>query len=296
MTSVGDAWRETESAFRRARLHYGHGTATARDEAAWLVCSVANIDFDNLSSALDHALAPPTLSRLRRIARLRIEKREPLAYLLSEAWLRGRRFYVDRRVIVPRSFIAELLPDGLAAWMRRTKPRRVLDLCTGSGCLAILAALTWPAAHIDAVDVSAGALAVAGRNVDTYQLRRRVRLCNSDLFGAVAGERYDVILSNPPYVNAPSMRRLPTEYQREPRLALAGGQDGLALVHRILAEAARHLTRDGMLVLEIGHNRALLERKYPSVPFTWLQTSGGDRFVFLLQREDLLPLALEARR
>jgi ribosomal protein L3 glutamine methyltransferase len=291
VTTLGDAWRETEAAFRRARLHYGHGTHNARDEAAWLVCSVARVPFDELAGSLGRALPPPVLRRIRALAARRIDEREPLAYLLNEAWLGPHRFHVDRRVIVPRSFIAELLPDGLTPWLPRRGVRRALDLCTGSGCLAILAALAWPAARVDAVDLSAGALAVAKRNVADYRLGARLRLVRSDLFAGLRDERYDAILSNPPYVDAPSMKRLPKEYRWEPALALAGGRDGLALVDRMLAEASRHLTPNGVLVVEIGHNRAALERKYPRMPFTWLETSAGDGFVFLVRRGDLKSVA-----
>jgi len=287
VTTVGQLWRETESAFRKARLHFGHGTHNAGDEAAWLVCSAGGIGFDELSSALDQPLPAPKVRRIRALAERRIRDREPLAYLLNEAWLGPHRFHVDRRVIVPRSFIAELLPDGLDAWLPRGGVRRALDLCTGSGCLAILASLAWPGAKVDAVDISSGALAVAKRNVADYRLSRRVRALHSDLFAGLGQTRYDVILSNPPYVDAPSMRRLPDEYRREPELALAGGRDGLALVHRILAEARSHLTPRGVLVVEIGHNRAVLERAYPRLPFVWLETSAGDRFVFLLRGVDL---------
>jgi ribosomal protein L3 glutamine methyltransferase len=287
VTTLGEAWRETEAAFRRARLHYGHGTHNPRDEAAWLVCSVARVPFDELAGALDRALPSPAARRIRALAARRVDEREPLAYLLNEAWLGPHRFHVDRRVIVPRSFIAELLPDGLAPWLPRRGVRRALDLCTGSGCLAILAALAWPAARVDAVDLSAGALAVAKRNVADYRLGARLRLVRSDLFAGLRDERYDVILSNPPYVDAPSMKRLPKEYRWEPALALAGGRDGLDLVDRILREAPARLTPKGVLVVEIGHNRAALERKYPQVPFTWLATSAGDGFVFLVRRGDL---------
>jgi ribosomal protein L3 glutamine methyltransferase len=292
VTTVGDLWHETEAAFRKARLHYGHGTHNARDEAAWLVCSAGRVAFDELSDALDRTVPAPTARRIRGLAERRIRDREPLAYLLNEAWLGAHRFRVDRRVIVPRSFIAELLPDGFAPWLPRSGVRRVLDLCTGSGCLAILAALAWPDAKVDAADLSAAALAVAARNVGDYRLRRRVRLVRSDLFAGLGEARYDVILSNPPYVDAASMRRLPPEYRREPELALAGGRDGLALVDRMLVEAAGRLTANGVLVVEIGHNRAELERKYPRVPFTWMATSAGDEFVFLVTRRQLRTAAL----
>lgn len=287
MTTVAEAWRETETAFRRARLTYGHGTHNARDESAWLVCHAGRIRFDDLPQRLDAAIAPRDLRRIRALAAKRVATREPLAYLLREAWLGPHRFYVDRRVIVPRSFIAELVPGALRPWFAKRPPRRVLDLCTGSGCLAIVAAHAYPRAHVDAVDVSAAALAVAARNVGTHRLRERVRLIRSDLFSALPGERYDLLVSNPPYVNRASMRALPPEYRHEPVLALAGGRDGLDLVRPLLARAPDHLEERGVLVVEIGHNRAALERAFPRVPFTWLDTSGGDRHVFLLRRSDL---------
>jgi ribosomal protein L3 glutamine methyltransferase len=291
VTTVGEAWRETEAAFRKARLHYGHGTHNARDEAAWLVCSAGRVPFDGLAQSLGQALPAAALRRIRAIAERRVADREPLAYLLNEAWLGAHRFYVDRRVIVPRSFIAELLPHGLDAWLPRTGVRRVLDLCTGSGCLAVLAACAWPQARVDGVDVSAGALAVARRNVSAYRLGARVRLVQSDLFERLDPTRYDLILSNPPYVDAPAMRRLPAEYRHEPALALAGGKDGLDLVQRILVEAPARLTPRGVLVVEIGHNRDALERRYPDVPFVWLNTAAGDQFVFLIGRDGLAQIA-----
>lgn len=295
MITVGAAWQEVEAAFGRARLHYGHGTANARDEAAWLVCSAGRVGFDELPQALDRALPAPAIRRIRALAARRIAEREPLAYLLREAWLGPHRFHVDRRVIVPRSYIAELLPGGLSPWLGRRRVRRVLDLCTGSGCLAILAALAWPDAKVDAVDVSAAALAVARRNVADYRLARRVRLVRSDLDHALADARYDLILCNPPYVDAAAMRRLPQEYRREPSLALAGGRDGLDLVHRIVDAARSRLEPRGVLVMEIGHNRAALERRWPAVPWVWLPTRAGDRFVCLLERNAAPAAAARSR-
>jgi ribosomal protein L3 glutamine methyltransferase len=217
-----------------------------------------------------------------------MRERRPAAYLTREAWLGEFRFYVDERAIVPRSFIAELLRDALAPWIRDAqRVRSVLDLCTGSGCLAVLAAHFFAKARVDAVDLSAAALQVARRNVKDYKLTKRVRLVKSDLFGGLAGKRYDLIVSNPPYVKAESMRALPREYRCEPRLALAGGRDGLDLVRRMLAQAAAHLNPSGLLVVEIGHNRRTLEKAYPRLPFIWLDTSAGEDYVFMLQREDL---------
>ena len=212
--------------------------------------------------------------------------RKPLAYLIHEAWLGDQRFYVDERVVVPRSFIAELLRGRLSPWISRPV-RRALDLCTGSGCLAILLALTFPKATIDATDISSAALAVARKNVKAYRLSRRVRLTQADLFSRLEGRQYDLIVSNPPYVSAAAMRKLPPEYCREPRIALAGGTDGLAFVRRILTGAAEHLRPGGLLVVEVGHNRRRVERAFPHIPFIWPETSAGDDCVFLVYRDDL---------
>ena len=212
----------------------------------------------------------------------------PRAYLTHEAWLGDLRFYVDERVIVPRSFIAELLREQLQPWVE--DPEAIasgLDMCTGSGCLAILMALTFPNAQIDAVDISTDALDVARRNVADYGLEDQLSLIQSDLFTALEGRRYDLIVSNPPYVNAPSMQTLPEEYRREPVGALASGEDGLEHVRTILREAPKHLNKGGLLVVEIGHNRDALEEAFPELPFTWLETSAGDEHVFLLTREQM---------
>jgi ribosomal protein L3 glutamine methyltransferase len=241
-----------------------------------------------LDAVLDRQLRATEVGAVRNIMRRRVRERTPAAYLTREAWLGEFRFYVDERTIVPRSFIAELLREGLAPWVADARRvRSVLDLCTGSGCLAVLAAHAFPKARVDAADLSAAALQVARRNVKDYTLGKRVRLVQTDLFDRLAARRYDLILSNPPYVNAAAMRTLPREYRREPRLALAGGRDGLALVRRMLAQASAHLHPHGLLVVEIGHNRAALEQAYPRLPFTWLETSAGEDYVFLLHREDL---------
>jgi len=287
-STVRDQWRRITRRFAAARLAFGHGTGSARDEAAWLVCSVLGIAFEELGAALGRSVDGALVRRIESLADRRIESRRPLAYLLNEAWLDGHRFYVDERVIVPRSHIAELLSDGLSPWIASPSAiARVLDLCTGSGCLAILASLAFPDAMIDAADVSPQALAVARMNAESYRLGERLRLVQSDLFAALGGRRYDLIVSNPPYVNAESMRRLPEEYRHEPGLALAGGADGLDIVRRILDEAAEHLTDRGVLVVEVGANRARLEAAYPRLPFTWLATAAADDGVFLLHRSDL---------
>jgi ribosomal protein L3 glutamine methyltransferase len=212
----------------------------------------------------------------------------PTAYLLREAWLGDFKFYVDERVIVPRSFIAELLRDQLAPWVESPEEvTAVADICTGSGCLAILAAHAFPNADVDAVDISDAALAVARKNVADYGVEQHVELLQSDMLSALAGRQYDVILSNPPYVDAPSMDVLPQEYRNEPDLALASGEDGLDHTHTLIAHAAEHLHPGGLLIVEIGHNRDVLEATYPQLPFTWLEVSDGDQYVFLLTREQL---------
>lgn len=286
-TTVGEWLRAIEQRFARNRLCYGHGTHNAREEAAWLACHVLRIPFDRLGDALDRTVTAPRARRLVALADRRIRTREPLAYVLREAWLQHRRFYVDRRVIVPRSHIAELLSHGLSAWLPRDGPRRVLDLCTGSGCLAILAALAFPDARVDASDVSTAALAVARRNVAAHRLARRVRLVRSDLFAALGGPRYDLILCNPPYVPDAEMRRLPAEYRHEPRLALASGRDGLDFVRRLVEQAADHLPERGLLVVEVGNGRAAVERAFPRLEVTWLEAAGGPDFVFAVTREAL---------
>lgn len=285
--TVGDWWREVTRRFQRARLVFGHGTSNASDEAAWLLCHALRLTFDAFESALQRPVDAAAARRVETLVARRIATREPLAYLLREAWLQGQRFYVDRRTIVPRSHIAELLQSGLAPWMGRRSPRRILDLCTGSGCLAILAARAFPRARVDASDISAAALAVARRNVASYRLGRRVRVVQSDLFAALGTTRYDLILCNPPYVPRRDMRRLPSEYRYEPALALASGHDGLDFVTRLLATAHDRLTDEGVLVVEVGEGRRVVERAFPRMRLTWLTTAGGTGLVFLATAADL---------
>ena len=273
--------RQTALRFSRARLHYGHGTHSAREEAAWLASSV-------LGSPLDpeENLTRTQTRQIETLVRRRIRDRIPLAYLLREAWLGEHSFYVDRRAIVPRSYISELLRDRLRPWLTR-EPGRALDLCTGSGCLAVLLALTFERATVDATDISSAALEVCKINIKKYQLGRQVKAIRSDLFQPLGNSRYDLIVGNPPYVTARSMCKLPKEYRHEPALALAGGKDGLAVVHRILVEARDYLAPEGLLVCEIGGNRRALERAYPDLAFTWPETSEGSGCVFILEREQL---------
>jgi len=265
-------------------LSFGHGTHNARDEAAWLLAHVLRISHEELARSPSSELTAQEQRKALRLIDARVRSRTPLAYLIREAWLGDHRFYVDERVVVPRSFIAELLRDRLRPWISGPV-NRALDLCTGSGCLAILLALTFRRATVDGTDISSAALTVARRNVKTYRLGRRVRLAKADLFPGP--KRYDLIVANPPYVAAAAMRKLPPEYRREPRLALAGGPDGLTFVRRILRDAAEFLRPGGWLVVEAGHNRRGVERAFPNIPFIWPETSAGDDCVFLLSREDL---------
>lgn len=264
--------------FTRAKLHYGHGTHNAREEAAWLISS-------QLGYLLDEEIAPKLQKRIEALAARRIRERVPLAYLLNETWLGEHAFYVDRRTIVPRSFIAELVRERFSPWLRG-EPRRVLDLCTGSGCLAVLLALEFPKAKLDAADLSAGALAVARKNVARFGLGKRIKLVRSDLFEALGRRKYDLIVSNPPYVTARSMAKLPQEYRHEPALALAAGADGMDLVRRILADAKARLNPGGLLVCEVGGGRKAVERAFPGLEFAWPELTDPDS-VFVLEREQL---------
>ena len=272
--------------FENAGLSYGHGTANALDEAAWLVLHSLGHPLDQLNPHLDEPLTDAQYRAAKSLLDLRVRSRKPAAYLTHEAWLGKHKFYVDERVIVPRSFIAELLPHS--GWVPVSAGMTILDLCTGSGCLAILAALEWPQAKVDAADLSGDALAVARKNVADYKLARRVRLVKSDLFSGLPGRKYDLIVSNPPYVKASSMRKLPDEYRKEPGMALASGVDGLEHTRRILAKAKEHLNPGGQLVVEIGHNRAALERAFPKLQFRWPKASAGAGYVFALAREGLV--------
>jgi ribosomal protein L3 glutamine methyltransferase len=288
LVTVRDWLRFAVSRFNEAGLCFGHGSDNAFDEAAYLILRTLHLPLDRLEPFLDASLTHGEAEQVQAVIERRVNERIPAAYLTHEAWLGGRRFYVDARVIVPRSFIAELLHERLAPWLDDPEGvGRVLDLCTGSGCLAILAALAFPRADVDAAELSRDALDVAAKNVADYGLDDRIALIQSDLFAALQGRTYDVILSNPPYVNAESVASLPPEYRAEPALALGSGDDGLNATRTILAQARAHLNPGGLLVVEIGHNRDALEAAYPALPFTWLDTEAGDQFVFMLRREEL---------
>jgi ribosomal protein L3 glutamine methyltransferase len=273
--------------FRAARLVFGHGTRNARDEAAYLALHALNLPPDAAAGAFDRPVSPREARRVLTLFQRRIRSRKPAAYLTSEAWLGDFRFHVDERVVVPRSHIAGLLRKNLAPWIPdRRAIKSALDLCTGSGCLAVLLADSFRGARIDATDTSSAALAVARINVGKYRLSGRIRLIKSDLFAALGSKRYDLIVSNPPYVTTAAMRRLPREYRQEPGIALAGGRDGLDLVRRILLQAPAHLNPGGMLVVEVGSGRRRLEHAFPGIAFTWPEGAEGDT-VFIVEREEI---------
>jgi ribosomal protein L3 glutamine methyltransferase len=279
---------------REAGVSFGHGTTNAFDEAAWLVLWSLGMALDALEPHAKRELGPDEQAKAEALVTQRIETRQPAAYLTREAWLQNVPFYVDERSIVPRSFIAELLADGegdgtLDAWLS-DETTRVLDLCTGNGSLAVIAAMAYPDVRVDAADISDDALAVARINVDRHKLGKRITVQKSDLFDALPGA-YDLIVCNPPYVNAHSMAALPAEYRAEPTLALAGGDDGMDLVRRILREAPRHMTDLGVLVLEIGNERSNFEQAFPRAEVAWLPTSAGSDQVLLMTRDALLRVA-----
>jgi ribosomal protein L3 glutamine methyltransferase len=285
--TVADFIGWTERRFAGAGLYFGHGTDNPLDEAAWLVGSALKLAPHELEAHLEDEPAPPQQDAIRALVDSRIRTRQPLAYLLKESWFAGLKFYVDERVIVPRSLTAEFIAERFQPWTNPARVRRILDLCTGSACMAIACAHAFPEARVDAADISEAALAVARINVEHHALSDRVRLVRSDLFSALEDERYDLIVTNPPYVAHAEMQTLPPEYRHEPALALASGAQGLDAVIRILAAAPAHLNPGGILVAEVGNSAERLQEKFPSVPFTWLATTAGDESVFLLTAEQL---------
>jgi len=270
----------------QAGVSFGHGTTNAFDEAAWLVLWKLRHALDQLDAVAGNEITPAQRAGVEALVDERIRTRKPAAYLTGEAWLQGVPFFVDERVIVPRSLIAEVLADGtIDAWLTG-RTQRVLDLCTGNGSLAVLAALAWPEVMVDATDLSADALAVAAKNVARHRLQQRIRLRQGDGLAAASG-RYDLILCNPPYVNRDSMAALPAEFRAEPAIALDGGGDGMAFVRRLVRDLPKHLNDGGLLVLEIGHERTHFEAAFPRLEAVWLPTSAGDDQVLLLTRESL---------
>lgn len=288
LVTLRDWLRYAVSHFNRAGLFFGHGTDNAWDEAVYLLLHTLALPPDRLEAFLDACITADEREALHHVIERRIRERIPAAYLTHEAWLGDFRFYVDERVIVPRSYFAALLEDGLAPWV--DDPEAVgsaLDLCTGSGCLAILMAHAFPNAALVAADLSPDALAVAERNVQEYGLATRIELIQSDLFSALGDRRFDVIVCNPPYVTDEAMQELPDEYRHEPEMALAAGPQGLDLVHRLLAQAARHLHPGGLLCVEVGHNRPLVDEAFAQLPLVWLANEEAEDKVFVVRREDL---------
>jgi len=289
LLTIRDWLRYAVSRFEASDIFYGHGTDNAYDEAVWLIMSALHLPHDTLNNFLDAKLTSEERVKLAAFIDERISKHTPTAYLLKEAWLQGYKFYVDERVLIPRSFIAELLVNGgLQPWIEFPElVNSAADICTGSGCLGVLLADAYPDAEIDVIDISPDAIDVCDINIANYGLQDRVTAIESDMFSALQGKQYDLIISNPPYVDAPSMAELPAEYRNEPQLALGSGVAGLDHTHTILREAANYLTDNGILVVEIGHNRDALLDAYPDLPFTWLEVSSGDEFVFLLTKSQL---------
>jgi ribosomal protein L3 glutamine methyltransferase len=287
-TTPRDLLRYAVTRFNGAQLFFGHGSAEAFDEAAYLILHTLKLPLDRLDPFLDAKLMPQEVLDVMAVIERRATERVPAAYITNQAWLGSYAFYVDERVLVPRSFIAELIPHRFSPWVADPdNVENVLELCTGSGCLAIMLADAFPNAVVDAVDISKDALAVAERNIRDYHLEGRVNPIESDLYENVPFKKYDLIVTNPPYVNAASMQTLPPEYLCEPQIALAGGADGMDLVRKIVAGAAERLTPDGVLVVEIGNEREFAEAAFADLGLTWVTTSAGDDQVFLLTADQL---------
>jgi ribosomal protein L3 glutamine methyltransferase len=288
LSSIRDWLRYAVSQFEDSDVFFGHGTSNAYDEAVWLIFGFLHLPHDTIENFLDAHLTSKEKKDLSFLIEKRINDKIPTAYLLNEAWLRDYKFYVDERVIVPRSLIAESLSENLYPWI--DNPEKIysaLDLCTGSGCLGIMMAHSFQNAMIDLVDLSEKALQVAEINVNHYGLHDRIELIQSDLFNGLEGKKYDLIISNPPYVNQTSVDSFPMEFLKEPSMALGSGEDGLDHTIRIIHEAKQYLNDDGMLIVEIGHNKEILLKKFPKLQFQWLDVSLGNDFVFMLEKSQL---------
>tara|TARA_R110000868_G_scaffold410505_4_gene698856 strand:+ start:101583 stop:102458 length:876 start_codon:yes stop_codon:yes gene_type:complete len=279
---------EAAERFEAEGLYFGHGTDNAWDEAVWLVFHVLGLPMDSDRSVLEMLLTEEQLAKSTAVIELRIQSRKPAAYLTQEAWFCGLPFYVDERVLVPRSPFAEIVKSQFQPWVEVDDVKNILELCTGSGCIAIACAQYFPDAHIDATDISTDALAVAKINVEKHDVNNQVSLIQSDVFADVPNKHYDVIVSNPPYVDAEDMAALPDEYRQEPAdLALAAGDDGLDIVKIIMKQAKKYLTETGILIVEVGNSYVALEAQFPDVPFVWLELENGGHGVFLLTKQDL---------
>ncbi len=290
-TTVRDLLRYAVSRFNREKLFFGHGTDNAYDEAVYLILHTLSLPLDRLEPFLDAKLTSAEINDVMDIIERRVTERVPAAYLTNEAWLQGYSFYVDKGVIVPRSFIAELIVDQFSPWVDDPDNiSEILELCTGSGCLAIMMADQFQNAHVDAVELSPAALGIAQTNIDNYEMEDRIKLYHADLYDGIPEKRYQLIVTNPPYVNQTSMGKLPMEYKAEPQMALAGGIDGMDIVRRIVKTAGKRLTDDGLLIVEIGNEAEHAIAAFPELELTWLSTSGGDDRVFLLTAQQLKEL------
>lgn len=291
LLTLRDFMRWAMSAFARYGVHFGHGTDNALDEAAYLILQALDLPADLRGEWLDTHLTQAERIRLAELLRQRCIERIPTAYLVGKAWFAGLEFSIDRRALIPRSPLGELIQQGFAPWVEAERIHTILDLCTGSGCIALACAYYLPQAKVDATDLSFDALELARLNREKLGLIEQVELLQGDLFAPVTGRRYDLIISNPPYVDARDMAELPPEYRHEPRMALEAGEDGLDIVRRILREAPRHLEPNGVLIVEVGNSQEHVEHTWPDVPFTWLSFEHGEDGVFLLTREQLLEYA-----
>ena len=286
-TTVEDALTWAEQAFIDADLFYGHGTDNAWDEAIALTLHTLDLPIDSDAAILERSLSSAECEKLYQLFKCRINERIPVPYLTQQAWFCGLPFYVDERVIIPRSPLGELIMQQFTPWIEPNKVHKILDLCTGGACIAIACTYAFSEATIDALDISPDALTVANLNVQQYQLEQQVRLVQSDVFAALTNEQYDIIVSNPPYVNAIDFADMPTEFSQEPTLALASGVDGLDITREILANAAKYLTAQGILIVEVGNSAAALEKAFPDIPFTWLEFENGGDGVLLLTKSEL---------
>lgn len=289
LVTIRDFIRYSLSEFSENRLFFGHGTDNGWDEAVQLVLNALHLPWDTHREVLDARLTKHEKRRVLEFLRQRVEERKPLPYITGEAWFMGIPFKVDERVLIPRSPIAELIEAGFQPWLRPGPVERVLDLCTGSGCIGIATALTFTEAEVDLVDISHDALEIAHSNIHRHALEDRVEAIESDLFSALKGRRYDLIVSNPPYVDAADLASMPQEFKHEPALALGAGQDGLDIVRRILREANDYLTDDGLLVVEVGNSEVHLMEKYPQLPLTWVELSNGGNGIFVITAQELAP-------